>query len=105
MTPERLSVLLTAAIALLLLAVLFPLPVHAQPLCGDRDDIVSRLDNGYQEHVTALGISGTGGVVELFTSEKGSWTLLMTHPGGVSCLIAAGDSWETLPVPVKGEGT
>lgn len=74
-------------------------PAGAQALCGDRDDIVSRLSSGYQESVSALGIAGTGGVVELFTSEKGSWTLLMTHPTGVSCLIAAGDSWETLPDP------
>jgi hypothetical protein len=37
---------------------------------------------------------GNGNIVELFTSEKGSWTLLLTLPTGVSCLIAAGDNWE-----------
>lgn len=72
-------------------------PAGAQALCGDRDEIVSRLETGYKESASALGIAGTGGVVELYTSEKGSWTLLLTQPNGVSCLLAAGESWETLP--------
>ena len=44
-------------------------------------------------------MAGNGGVIELYTSEKGSWTLLLTQPTGVSCLIAAGDNWETMPEP------
>lgn len=80
-------------------AILAGAPAGAQSLCGTRDEIVSRLASGYEETVSALGMSGSGGVVELFTSRKGSWTLLMTQPSGVSCLIAAGDNWETLPDP------
>lgn len=73
-------------------------PAWAQALCGDRDEIVSRLESGYEESASALGIVGSGGVVELYTSDEGSWTLLMTQPNGVTCLLAAGESWETLPV-------
>lgn len=64
-------------------------------VCGKRDDIVSRLENGYQEFNSAMGMSTNGGLVELFTSENGTWTLMLTQPDGVSCLIAAGQNWES----------
>lgn len=64
-------------------------------VCGKRDDIVSRLESGYQEFNSAMGMSTNGGLVELYTSEKGTWTLMLTQPDGVSCLIAAGQNWES----------
>jgi len=64
-------------------------------VCGKRDDIVSRLENGYQEFNSAMGMSTNGGLVELFTSDNGTWTLMLTQPDGVSCLIAAGQNWES----------
>ncbi len=90
------------SIILLLGAAILPfiaLPANAQAVCGDRGEIVSRLETAYQEKASAIGLAGNGGVVELYTSEKGSWTLLLTQTTGVSCLIAAGDSWETVPHP------
>lgn len=65
-----------------------------QAVCGDRNEIITRLEQGYKESNTGLGLSASGGVVELYTSEKGTWTLMLTQPNGVSCLIAAGDHWE-----------
>ncbi len=35
--------------------------------------------------------------------DKGTWSLLVTHPNGQSCLVAAGEAWENLPLPVKGQ--
>ncbi len=74
-----------------------PFPAVAQAVCGDRAEIIARLESAYQEKASAIGLAGNGGVVELYTSDKGSWTLLLTQTNGVSCLIAAGDSWETVP--------
>jgi hypothetical protein len=70
-----------------------------QAVCGDRNEIVARLENGYQESTSGVGLSATGGLVELYTSEKGTWTLMLTQPNGVSCLIAAGDNWEHVDSP------
>jgi hypothetical protein len=67
----------------------------AENVCGKRDDIVSRLENGYQEFNSAMGMSTNGGLVELYTSDNGTWTLMLTQPDGVSCLIAAGENWES----------
>ncbi|UCH74032.1 MAG: hypothetical protein JSU82_17225 [Rhodospirillales bacterium] len=68
--------------------------IAQQAVCGDRDEIVARLESGYQESTTGIGLSASGGLVELYTSEKGTWTLMLSQPNGVSCLMAAGDNWE-----------
>lgn len=86
----------------LLILTAFAMPANAQQnVCGKRDDIVTRLENGYQEFNTAMGMSSNGRLVELFTSEKGSWTLMLTTTDGVSCLIAAGENWETFEPKVN----
>ncbi len=89
-----------------LAAALFALPAQAQSLCGNRAGILGKLSNGYSENASAMGLSSNGGVVEVLTSPKGeSWTIIITMPNGVSCLIAAGESWETLPLLISGAGS
>jgi hypothetical protein len=46
-----------------------------------------------------MGVTTGGGIVEVYALPEGSWTLVMTQPNGMSCLIAAGQAWETLPQP------
>ncbi len=36
-------------------------------------------------------------MIEVLAAESGKFTVLLTRPTGVSCLITAGDYWETLP--------
>jgi hypothetical protein len=71
----------------------------AQMVCGQRASIIESLDQKYKERPNAFGISGEKTLFELFTSEGGSWTILMTRPGGVSCIMAVGQSWEEFPAP------
>jgi hypothetical protein len=35
-----------------------------------------------------------GRVIEFFTSDLGSFTVLLTAPTGLSCVIAVGSDWE-----------
>jgi hypothetical protein len=67
---------------------------QTQMPCGERDALLAQLAAQYKEAPTGFGITPNGAVVELLTSEKGSWTLLLTLPGGKSCLIGSGDGWE-----------
>ena len=69
-------------------------PAMAQSVCGERVEIVNALEAGHKERKTAAGLSGNGGVVELFTGSNGTWTLLLTLPGGPTCLLGAGEAWE-----------
>jgi hypothetical protein len=71
-------------------------PVAAQALCGDRDEIIKHLNQGYEEAPTGMGIAANGGVLELLTSDGGSWSILITMPNGGSCIVATGDAWEDI---------
>jgi hypothetical protein len=84
--------------------VLAATPAQAQMMCGQRAEIIQSIDQKYQERPSAFGLSGDKMMIELYTSEKGTWTMLMTRPGGVSCIMAVGQSWENLPVPAKMTG-
>ncbi|MGQ0674929.1 MAG: hypothetical protein ACT4N4_02415 [Rhodospirillales bacterium] len=81
-----------AVAALLLTAA--PALAQGQMPCGDRDELLAKLKAEYKETPAGFGMTGGGQVVELLTSEKGSWTLLLSLPNGRSCLIGSGEGWE-----------
>lgn len=68
---------------------------QAQGACGSLDEIAAALERTHGERQAARGLSGGGALVELFTATDGSWTLLYTLPGGPTCLLAAGEAWES----------
>ncbi len=69
-----------------------------RPVCTDRDTILSNLSTEYSEAPVAMGIANNGGVIEILSSASGkSWTIILTMPNGMTCMIAAGESWEFLP--------
>lgn len=66
--------------------------------CGDRTAIVERLSAKYGEAREATGLNNSSNLIEVFSSEEtGSWTILMTDAQGKSCLIAAGEHWDSSP--------
>jgi hypothetical protein len=80
---------------------------HAQSVtpCMDREAIVQRLLEKYQEVQQSIGLSGSV-LVEVFVSfETGSWTILMTDAGGRSCVLASGQNWEQATPLRKTKGT
>ncbi len=82
---------------------LFATPVGAQTVCGERAKFIEMLGTKYLEEPVSMGLTSTGAVIEVFTSPKGSWSILLTYPTGSTCMVAAGDKWEALPLPVAGE--
>jgi hypothetical protein len=87
-----------AALALLYGSVVSQ-PAEAAPkLCGDRDQILKRLEQAHQETPQAIGLAGDGGVVEVLVSPEGGWTMLLTYPKRPTCVVAAGAAWEMLQV-------
>ena len=69
---------------------------HAQQQnCAPRLAVVDRLAETYGETRQSIGLATNNTVVEVFASaESGTWTLVVTNPRGVSCLVAAGRSFE-----------
>ncbi len=83
-------------------------PVLAQG-CAQRDAVVAKLQDSYSEELTFGGLQktrGTQSVMEVWSSkETGTYTVLLTHANGVSCIVAAGtDFFEALP-KMKAKGT
>ena len=64
--------------------------------CGARESIVRQLEQRYGETQRAFGIAGEQRLIEVFASEGGSWTILLTGPGGRSCLMAAGRDYQAV---------
>jgi hypothetical protein len=69
---------------------------YSQQLCGQRLDILDTLKKRYSEEPISMGLSGSGGVIEILVSNAGSWTILITRPTGVSCVVSAGEAWEKI---------
>lgn len=102
-TMRRLFLRTAASLGLALLAFgplsLTPNPAAAQgapSLCTARDALLSQLESKYGEVPVAIGVVD-GALVELLTAKDGiTWTIILTSPKGVSCLVASGDGWRPL---------
>jgi len=68
-----------------------------RPQCNDRKQVLDLLAQKYKEAPIASGITNNGGLVEVLTDAKGgTWTIIVTTPQGVSCLVAAGEGWRKM---------
>jgi hypothetical protein len=87
-----------AAVVVLAAASAMPMAASAAPAnCGPRPDLLKQLANKYSEAPVAIGLSNTGALVEVLTSDSGdTWTILVSKPDGTSCLVAAGEEWQAL---------
>ena len=89
----RKATLLMAAFATLVVTT----PAVAQIPCDERSRFVERLQQEYRESLTAVALAGNGTVLEVMTSEQGTWTIMITRPDGISCIVAGGEAWENVP--------
>jgi hypothetical protein len=77
---------------------------NTQKSCTDRTTALSHLSKNYQEEPVAIGLATSGGIVEVLTNDKGSsWSIILTMPTGVTCLVASGEGWQALQPIVSGK--
>ena len=99
-----------------------PLSVAGHPIpCGKRNQIVEKLKRAYKETQRTVGVAGRN-VVEVWASDSCveisgqnlcySWTILISSPNGLTCILESGDDYQTknpeqlLPgEPIKNEDT
>lgn len=66
--------------------------------CHDAMEIHKQLSKKYSEAPVAFGLQTNGNLLQIYASkESGTWTVVSTTPAGLSCIVAAGKSWENLP--------
>ena len=63
--------------------------------CFPHGDLVAELGEKFQEQQLAYGTIGHVAILEVFVGETGSWTIVITDVTGRSCIIAAGENWES----------
>jgi len=79
---------------------------QTQRKCGPRDRILGVLAERYGETRRSVGLGNGNQVLEMFAStETGSWTVIVTSPSGLTCLLASGQSYEEVAEELGPKGT
>jgi hypothetical protein len=66
--------------------------------CGQRATVLDYLSAKFSEKPVAMGVAANGGLIEVLTSNEGTtFTIIVTMPEGETCMVAAGESWESVP--------
>ena len=74
-------------------------PGSGQQFCAKRPDLLRHLESSYQEAPVSMGLADNGNVVEVFSAKDGStWTITISLPNGLTCMVASGQFWEIAPV-------
>lgn len=77
-----------------------------QTFCAERTQIAERLTSKYAEQLVGGGMQSADGLLEVWTTTTGAtWTILMTRPDGVSCVMATGTDWYSRVPEMKPAGT
>ncbi len=73
-------------------------PVASTQTCGPRDPLIRKLTKRYQEVSRGFGLSSATQVVEFWVSNRtGTFSVLLTYPNGVTCILATGSNWTESP--------
>lgn len=96
-------------IVLSVFALLFVIgtPAHSQGTpqnpCGPSATITEMLLEKYGETPSVAGIVDDNTPILIFTNPKtGSFTITLRRPGGLACLMTAGNSWTAIEQPKDG---
>lgn len=74
--------------------------------CGPRDGVVAKLAERYGETRQSIGLGARNQVIEVFASaETGTWTITVTTPNGLTCLVASGQAYENVVEALPAEGS
>ena len=68
--------------------------------CDDRGKVLRHFEKSYSEVPVAFGLANNSVVLEVLSSREGeTWTIIVTSPQGISCLMASGTDWEMMFPP------
>lgn len=82
-------------------------PAAAQSMghCAKRELVLGQLAERYGETRRGMGIAANNSVMEMFAAtDTGTWTITVTMPNGMTCLVASGQGFEATAdeLPAKG---
>lgn len=63
--------------------------------CGPHTDVVKALGDRFHETQSAMALTSAGTLLEVLTADGGAtWTIIVSRPDGLSCVVAAGQDWQ-----------
>lgn len=92
---------------LLITALLLSLPslALAQQNCAPTEVVRNSLTERYGEGQSGIGMAPQGRAVSIWHNpETRSWTILVHHPNGMTCMVASGQNWEQYEPTIVPEG-
>ena len=78
--------------------------VHIEPgqICGGRDMLINKLAKDFDEHLSKAEKLKDDKVIELYKNEQsGTWTLMLSHSNGISCVVSFGEDEPAKPEPTS----
>lgn len=70
-------------------------PVAAQePVCGEARELMTMLQNDFQEEVLFSAIRNDGLLLLIAVSPQGTWSEVIVSPNGNACLAVSGLNFE-----------
>ncbi len=71
--------------------------VAAPMYCGPRKDVLMKLANGLHEQPSSVALTNDGQLLEILRNDTDlTWTILITSPQGLSCVVAEGEDWQNM---------
>lgn len=94
---------LTAASVAAFSCLLIAGPALAQRTpCGDGAALIAHLEKEWGERPSIIALDAAGRMVRILVNpETGTWSMLITGPGGPTCMISHGSDWESVDAPVE----
>jgi hypothetical protein len=72
--------------------------------CASNDFVAADLKARFAETPVAVGLILDSKVMQVFASDIGTWSVVLTDTRGIACIVAAGTDWTTVTPPPEPEG-
>ena len=96
--------LISAALIFGAAALAPPAQAQNRALCMSRDSLIETLEGRYAEALTGGGLQSAGQLLEVWSSaDTGSFTVFITYPNGMSCIMASGENWHNAATQASGD--
>ncbi|MCG7519006.1 hypothetical protein [Ruegeria sp. Ofav3-42] len=67
----------------------------AEVICEPTSRMHDKLERQFGSQRAATGLRGPEQLMEVWTSDSGDWTMVVTYSSGTSCIVAMGQDWYT----------
>lgn len=95
--------LITTALVFGAAALAPPADAQSRATCFDRDTLIVILKDRFNETLTGGGLQDPGQFLEIWSSQTtGSFTVFITYPTGMSCVVASGNDWHNASTEPEG---